>query len=121
MAICTIFPSALELVSSRHAEELVQVLRKEAARATSADHDDAAKYRQLLVRALHKAALKVCTNYLILTIVLPRDFTLPLELINSILYNCDLKIKTIRKHYFYVTYKKILSITLIKAQLYSSV
>uniref|UniRef100_A0A2A4JRY4 Coatomer subunit beta n=1 Tax=Heliothis virescens TaxID=7102 RepID=A0A2A4JRY4_HELVI len=49
---------ALELVSSRHAEELVQVLRKEAARATSADHEDAAKYRQLLVRALHRAALK---------------------------------------------------------------
>ncbi|KAJ0179108.1 hypothetical protein K1T71_004820 [Dendrolimus kikuchii] len=49
---------ALDLVSSRHAEELVQVLRKEAARAHSADHDDAAKYRQLLVRALHKAALK---------------------------------------------------------------
>ncbi|XP_063375229.1 coatomer subunit beta [Cydia amplana] len=49
---------ALELVSSRHAEELVQVLRKEAARAGSADHDDAAKYRQLLVRAMHKAALK---------------------------------------------------------------
>lgn len=50
---------ALELVSSRHAEELVQVLRKEAARAASADHDDAAKYRQLLVRAMHRAALKV--------------------------------------------------------------
>lgn len=49
---------ALELVSARHAEELVQVLRKEAARAHSADHDDAAKYRQLLVRAMHKAALK---------------------------------------------------------------
>ncbi|XP_063380048.1 coatomer subunit beta [Cydia fagiglandana] len=49
---------ALDLVSSRHAEELVQVLRKEAARAGSADHDDAAKYRQLLVRAMHKAALK---------------------------------------------------------------
>ncbi|XP_026745255.1 coatomer subunit beta-like isoform X1 [Trichoplusia ni] len=49
---------ALELVSSRHAEELVQVLRKEAARAASADHDDAAKYRQLLVRAMHRAALK---------------------------------------------------------------
>ncbi|KAI8439873.1 hypothetical protein MSG28_001341 [Choristoneura fumiferana] len=49
---------ALELVSSRHAEELVQVLRKEAARAGSADHDDANKYRQLLVRAMHKAALK---------------------------------------------------------------
>lgn len=50
---------ALDLVSSRHAEDLVQVLRKEAARATNADHDDAAKYRQLLVRALHRAALKV--------------------------------------------------------------
>ncbi|XP_061706706.1 coatomer subunit beta [Cydia pomonella] len=49
---------ALDLVSSRHAEELVQVLRKEAARAGSADHDDAAKYRQLLVRAMHQAALK---------------------------------------------------------------
>ncbi|XP_068627553.1 coatomer subunit beta [Battus philenor] len=49
---------ALELVSSRHAEELVAVLRKEAARAQNADHDDAAKYRQLLVRAMHRAALK---------------------------------------------------------------
>ncbi|KAG6447828.1 coatomer subunit beta [Manduca sexta] len=49
---------ALELVSSRHAEELVSVLRKEAARATATEHDDAAKYRQLLVRAMHRAALK---------------------------------------------------------------
>ncbi|CAB3222703.1 unnamed protein product [Arctia plantaginis] len=49
---------ALDLVSSRHAEELVGVLRKEAARAQSADHDDGPKYRQLLVRALHKATLK---------------------------------------------------------------
>lgn len=37
----------------------MQVLRKEAARAGSADHDDANKYRQLLVRAMHKAAVKV--------------------------------------------------------------
>ncbi|KAL0839233.1 hypothetical protein ABMA28_016000 [Loxostege sticticalis] len=49
---------ALDLVTPRHAEELVQVLRKEAARAQNADHDDANKYRQLLVRALHRAALK---------------------------------------------------------------
>ncbi|XP_028165988.1 coatomer subunit beta, partial [Ostrinia furnacalis] len=49
---------ALDLVTPRHAEELVQVLRKEAARSHSADHDDANKYRQLLVRALHRAALK---------------------------------------------------------------
>ncbi|XP_048480792.1 coatomer subunit beta isoform X4 [Plutella xylostella] len=50
---------ALDLVTPRHADELVQVLRKEAARATSADSDHAAQYRQLLVRALHKAALQV--------------------------------------------------------------
>ncbi|XP_045492678.1 coatomer subunit beta [Colias croceus] len=49
---------ALELATPRHAEELVGVLRKEAARAHSADHDDAHKYRQLLVRALHRAATK---------------------------------------------------------------
>ncbi|XP_059061189.1 coatomer subunit beta [Achroia grisella] len=49
---------ALEVVGPRHAEELVGVLRKEAARAASADHDHAATYRQLLVRALHKAAVK---------------------------------------------------------------
>ncbi|KAG7305224.1 hypothetical protein JYU34_009263 [Plutella xylostella] len=49
---------ALDLVTPRHADELVQVLRKEAARATSADSDHAAQYRQLLVRALHKAALQ---------------------------------------------------------------
>lgn len=49
---------ALELVSSRHAEELVAVLRKEAARAHSTEQDDGPKYRQLLVRALHKATLK---------------------------------------------------------------
>ncbi|XP_026491728.1 coatomer subunit beta [Vanessa tameamea] len=49
---------ALELVGSRHAEELVGALRKEAARAQLADHDDADKYRQLLVRAMHRAALK---------------------------------------------------------------
>ncbi|KAM3958230.1 LOW QUALITY PROTEIN: coatomer subunit beta [Aphomia sociella] len=49
---------ALELVGPRHADELVGVLRKEAARAAAADHDDAARYRQLLVRAMHRAALK---------------------------------------------------------------
>ncbi|CAH2091603.1 unnamed protein product [Euphydryas editha] len=49
---------ALELARPRHAEELVGALRKEAARAQLADHDDADKYRQLLVRALHRAALK---------------------------------------------------------------
>ncbi|CAH0668681.1 unnamed protein product [Spodoptera exigua] len=49
---------ALDLAAPRHADDLVQLLRKEAARASSADHDDAAKYRQLLVRALHRAALK---------------------------------------------------------------
>ncbi|KPJ17106.1 Coatomer subunit beta [Papilio machaon] len=49
---------ALELVSPQHAEELVSVLRKEAVRAQAADHDDAAKYRQLLVRAMHRAAIK---------------------------------------------------------------
>ncbi|XP_045764016.1 coatomer subunit beta [Maniola jurtina] len=49
---------ALELLTSRHAEELVSTLRKEAARAQLADHDDAQKYRQLLVRAMHRAALK---------------------------------------------------------------
>ncbi|XP_045459801.1 coatomer subunit beta [Melitaea cinxia] len=49
---------ALELARARHAEELVGALRKEAARAQLADHDDADKYRQLLVRALHRAALK---------------------------------------------------------------
>lgn len=50
--------AALELARARHAEELVGALRKEAARAQLADHDDADKYRQLLVRALHRAALK---------------------------------------------------------------
>ncbi|XP_052738084.1 coatomer subunit beta [Bicyclus anynana] len=49
---------ALELLTARHAEELVSTLRKEAARAQLADHDDAHKYRQLLVRAMHRAALK---------------------------------------------------------------
>ncbi|CAG5019069.1 unnamed protein product [Parnassius apollo] len=49
---------ALELVSSRHAEELVGVLRKEAARTNNAEHEDATAYRQLLVRAMHRAALK---------------------------------------------------------------
>ncbi|XP_041973278.1 coatomer subunit beta [Aricia agestis] len=48
---------ALELVSSRHAEELVGVLRKEAARSATAEADGAAAYRQLLVRAMHRAAL----------------------------------------------------------------
>ncbi|XP_053600601.1 coatomer subunit beta [Plodia interpunctella] len=49
---------ALDLVSSRHAEELVSVLRKEATRTSSAGHEDAGKCRQLLVRAMHRAALK---------------------------------------------------------------
>lgn len=50
---------ALDLVTPRHAEELVSVLRKEATRAAGASHDDAAKYRQLLVRAMHRAAIQV--------------------------------------------------------------
>ncbi|XP_032511687.2 coatomer subunit beta isoform X1 [Danaus plexippus] len=49
---------ALELATPRHADELVGALRKEASRAQLADHDDAAKYRQLLVRAMHRAAIK---------------------------------------------------------------
>ncbi|XP_022117722.2 coatomer subunit beta [Pieris rapae] len=49
---------ALELATPRHAEELVSVLRKECARAHSAEHEDATKYRQLLVRAMHRAAIK---------------------------------------------------------------
>ncbi|CAH0717494.1 unnamed protein product, partial [Brenthis ino] len=49
---------ALELAAPRHAHDLVAALRKEAARAHLADHDDAAKYRQLLVRAMHRAAVK---------------------------------------------------------------
>ncbi|XP_052751262.1 coatomer subunit beta [Galleria mellonella] len=36
--------------------ELVAALRKEAARAAAADHDDAARYRQLLVRGLQRRA-----------------------------------------------------------------
>lgn len=49
---------ALDLVTARHAEELVSVLKKEATRATVQEQEDAHKYRQLLVRAMHAAAIK---------------------------------------------------------------
>lgn len=49
---------ALELVPARMAEDLVGVLRKEATRAQGQAQDDGPQYRQLLVRAMHKATNK---------------------------------------------------------------
>ena len=48
----------LDLVSSRNVSEVVQVLRKEASKTNDASEDDHTKYRQLLVRALHRCSIK---------------------------------------------------------------
>lgn len=50
---------ALDLVSSRNIDDIVMVLKKEVAKTHDAvEHDDAGKYRQLLVRALHACCVK---------------------------------------------------------------
>lgn len=50
---------ALDLVSSRNVEEMVLVLKKEVVKTNnSVEHEDAGKYRQLLVRTLHQCTVK---------------------------------------------------------------
>lgn len=52
---------ALELVSSRNIEEMVLVLTKEVSKTVDNEHEDTAKYRQLLVRTLHTCCIKFPT------------------------------------------------------------
>lgn len=50
---------ALDLASSRNVEEMVMFLRKEVSKTTNAgEQEDTEKYRQLLVRTLHRATIK---------------------------------------------------------------
>ncbi|XP_034948419.1 coatomer subunit beta [Chelonus insularis] len=48
---------AIDLVTVRTIEEMVQLLKKEVIR-TAGEHEDAGKYRQLLVRTLHTCSIK---------------------------------------------------------------
>ncbi|XP_032677789.1 coatomer subunit beta [Odontomachus brunneus] len=47
---------AMDLVTTRTIEEMVQLLKKEVLR--TGEHEDAGKYRQLLVRTLHSCSMK---------------------------------------------------------------
>lgn len=49
---------AMDLVTNRTVEEMVQLLKKEVLRTADGEHEDAGKYRQLLVRTLHACSIK---------------------------------------------------------------
>ncbi|XP_063978912.1 coatomer subunit beta [Diachasmimorpha longicaudata] len=49
---------AIDLVTTRTIEEMVQLLKKEILRTAGGEHEDAGKYRQLLVRTLHTCSIK---------------------------------------------------------------
>ncbi|CAK9823716.1 Coatomer subunit beta [Anthophora retusa] len=49
---------AMDLVTNRTIEEMVQLLRKEVLRTAGGEHEDAGRYRQLLVRTLHACSIK---------------------------------------------------------------
>lgn len=49
---------AIDLVTTRTIEEMVQLLKKEVIRTAGGEHEDAGKYRQLLVRTLHTCSIK---------------------------------------------------------------
>lgn len=49
----------MDLVSSRNIEEMVMLLKKEVSKTHNVEHEDTGKYRQLLVRTLHQACIKV--------------------------------------------------------------
>ncbi|CAJ0957695.1 unnamed protein product, partial [Mesorhabditis belari] len=49
---------ALDLVSSRNVEDMVMFLKKEISKTSNESADDAARYRQELVRTLHTATIK---------------------------------------------------------------
>ncbi|KAL0125765.1 hypothetical protein PUN28_004669 [Cardiocondyla obscurior] len=49
---------AMDLVTTRTIEEMVQLLKKEVLRTAGGEHEDAGKYRQLLIRTLHTCSMK---------------------------------------------------------------
>ncbi|XP_015605561.1 coatomer subunit beta [Cephus cinctus] len=49
---------SMDLVTSRTIEEMVQLLKKEILRTAGGEHEDAGRYRQLLVRTLHACSIK---------------------------------------------------------------
>ncbi|XP_065179179.1 coatomer subunit beta-like [Sycon ciliatum] len=49
---------AMDLVTARNVVEVVQVLRKEASKTNDGSGDDNSKYRQLLVKSLHRCSIK---------------------------------------------------------------
>ena len=49
---------AMDLVTTRTIEEMVQLLKKEVMRTAGGEHEDAGKYRQLLVQTLHTCSIK---------------------------------------------------------------
>ncbi|CAB0038808.1 unnamed protein product [Trichogramma brassicae] len=49
---------AMDLVTSRTIDEMVQLLKKEIVRSTGGGQEDANKYRQLLVKTLHSCSIK---------------------------------------------------------------
>lgn len=49
---------AMDLVTTRTIDEMVQLLKKEVMRTAGGEHEDAGKYRQLLVRTLHSCSIK---------------------------------------------------------------
>ncbi|XP_058788697.1 coatomer subunit beta [Phymastichus coffea] len=49
---------AMDLVTTRTIDEMVQLLKKEIIRTAGGEQEDAAKYRQLLVRTLHSCSIK---------------------------------------------------------------
>ncbi|XP_053984632.1 coatomer subunit beta [Hylaeus volcanicus] len=49
---------AMDLVTTRTIEEMVQLLKKEVLRTAGGEHEDAGRYRQLLVRTLHACSIK---------------------------------------------------------------
>ncbi|XP_012227275.1 coatomer subunit beta [Linepithema humile] len=49
---------AMDLVTTRSIEEMVQLLKKEVLRTAGGEHEDAGRYRQLLVRTLHACSMK---------------------------------------------------------------
>lgn len=48
----------MNLVTTRTIEEMVQLLKKEVLRTAGGEHEDAGRYRQLLVRTLHACSMK---------------------------------------------------------------
>ncbi|KAK0163323.1 hypothetical protein PV327_007018 [Microctonus hyperodae] len=49
---------AIDLVTTRTIDEMIQLLKKEVIRTAGGENDDAGKYRQLLVRTLHTCSIK---------------------------------------------------------------